>query len=367
VSGVGARSTETRSPQLASCSRLIFALCRTSTGKLRMEQHVLERACVRVRFGRVSSFSRVSRCSSLPGSRSTTSTGALLAAGTNANQRGLRHIILSVEHRFDALGVRWSVDRFHTLRFAAAVPEAALVIEITDVAHAVPSCAVSIRDLRVGVASIRVTYRGDACGPRTISSPISPGDNSSVSSIIAIGSSRDADDAPLDRVELAADADARAFVQCAAAVSPSTSAASIVATGRHSVAPKGVCIFAASWRTQASVSRSTSAGTGAPQENICRSDGIRAPVRAQCSPSTRHTAGDANACVTCQSFAAASSFARVGRRRARKVHFRQHGRHAHRRVEQREQRKARRDRRRPARCCTRDWISATCVSNMRCV
>src|SRR6187399_3593031 len=56
------------------------------------------------------------------------------------------------------------------------------------------------------------------------------------------------------------------------------------------------------------VARRTAAGTGAPQENTWVSDGIRSPVLPQCSLSTRHTDGEANACVTVQSFAAASSF-----------------------------------------------------------
>src|SRR3989304_5432768 len=58
----------------------------------------------------------------------------------------------------------------------------------------------------------------------------------------------------------------------------------------------------------ASVDRNTSATTGAPQEKICRSDSMRLPVVPQYAPRFRQTAGDANACVTFQSFAAVSRF-----------------------------------------------------------
>jgi hypothetical protein len=58
----------------------------------------------------------------------------------------------------------------------------------------------------------------------------------------------------------------------------------------------------------ASVCLSTAAGTGAPHENTLRSVGIRSPVLSQCRLRLSHTAGEANACVTFHSFAAASNF-----------------------------------------------------------
>src|SRR5687768_12594639 len=81
----------------------------------------------------------------------------------------------------------------------------------------------------------------------------------------------------------------------------------MVATGRHSVAPYGVCILVPG-ATLPTVFWIMRAGTGAPHENTCRRDGIEAPVVSQCSLSKCHTAGDANACDTFQSFAAAISF-----------------------------------------------------------
>src|SRR3954452_8009876 len=150
-------------------------------------------------------------------------------------------------------------------------------------------------------------YSDDACGPRTINSPITPTGNSFASSKQAIGLSLiwmtcQWIELNLRPTQTPLPASVRA------AVSVMISVASIVEMGKHSVAPYGVCI-SASTAAHAKVFRITPAGTGAPHENIFFSSGIRSSVRAQCPLTTDQTAGEAKACVTFQSLAASISFA----------------------------------------------------------
>ena len=149
----------------------------------------------------------------------------------------------------------------------------------------------------------------------------------------------DANHAPVDRIELAADADAGPRDPFALpfrpAPPPLRSSPPASTRSRHRAC--------ASWRqvpTQASVDRSTSPAPGRRRKTLAEATRMRSPVFAQCSLSTRHTAGDANACVTCQSFAAASNLVGSADAGREKSICWQHGRHTHRRIEQREQREA---------------------------
>src|SRR3546814_2607276 len=63
--------------------------------------------------------------------------GALRAAFADADQRGAPHLGMDVEHRFDLFGAQGTGGGDHALGLAAAEPEAAVGVEVAEVAHAV--------------------------------------------------------------------------------------------------------------------------------------------------------------------------------------------------------------------------------------
>jgi hypothetical protein len=64
--------------------------------------------------------------------------GHLRAGFTDTHQRGSGDRPVHIKNRFHRLGKQRPFHRLHAVRFAAAVPEPILVIEVADVACAVP-------------------------------------------------------------------------------------------------------------------------------------------------------------------------------------------------------------------------------------
>src|SRR5690606_36194868 len=62
---------------------------------------------------------------------------ALRAAFADADQRAAAHVRVRVEHRLDLFGAQGARRGDHALRLAAAEPEAAVGVEVAQVAHAV--------------------------------------------------------------------------------------------------------------------------------------------------------------------------------------------------------------------------------------
>jgi hypothetical protein len=76
----------------------------------------------------------------------------LPAARADANECRASHVGVSVEHRFAAFRVERAVGGFDAMRFPTAVPEAALAIEIADVADAMPD-SIAVWDFGVLIRS----------------------------------------------------------------------------------------------------------------------------------------------------------------------------------------------------------------------
>src|SRR3546814_11884752 len=66
----------------------------------------------------------------------------------DADQRGAPHLGMDVEHRFDLFGAQGAGGGDHALGLAAAEPEAAVGVEVAEVAHAVDDAGTSARCAR---------------------------------------------------------------------------------------------------------------------------------------------------------------------------------------------------------------------------
>src|SRR3546814_13541501 len=86
--------------------------------------------------------------------------GALRAAFADADQRGAPHLGLAVEHRFDLFVAQGAGGGDHALGLAAAEPEAAVGVEVAEVAHAVDDAGTSARRPRAPTHPSPVRGRG---------------------------------------------------------------------------------------------------------------------------------------------------------------------------------------------------------------
>ena len=144
---------------------------------------------------------------------------------------------MTIANRFDAFGKQCPVSRFDS---SATFGRSTRIAPVRRNSRHRPCGAKGHLDLRFSIAafaSIRVTYSGETCGPRTINSPISPtcqfvdlfdcGDG-----LVRIRITRQS-----IGIELVAHAYACSLIRLRRRFMQNDSAASIVETGKHSVAP----------------------------------------------------------------------------------------------------------------------------------
>ena len=283
---------------------------------------------------------------------------------------------MRIEDRLDAFREQRPVCRFDALRLAAAVPEAALRRRDSrrrpcDAKKRFSESGVCRRF--VGCCSLILRCIAQCCVTYS-RRHLRPADDQLADfarrQFLRVVDRRnrlvgDANHAPLDRIKLPADAHASAFVRSRRRFAEHFGRFDRGHRQALRRPVRRVHLRTVAQRTPASAAARRPA-PGHRTKTLAAAIRSARPSVAQCSLTTRHTAGDANACVTCQSFAAASSFRGSADAGREKSISRKHGRHAHRRIEQREQRKARQvDAARLD--AVRRLNLATCVSNMRCV
>ena len=337
-----------RRAQVASFSRKILALWRVSTGMAAMEQEMLMISvcsCCRPRslqLGKQRVGGRVASRGNCPRLGSTTMTGVCSPREPTPTSADAEDSRMLVEDCFAGNRVHRAVGGKHAMGDAAAEPEAALV---DPGSRSRPCDARTFRGRRRppswifarAFASRRVTYSLVTTGPRTISSPISPGGSSSVAIDRVDRPIDDADHAPLDARKPAADANAAAAFGQRPRFCEHFGSGDRRDRQRFGRAVRRVH-FAGLDRSRRSSTPSTRAGTGAPADITRRSEGKRMFALLAIWPNASQTAGEAKLCVACNRWMASTMFCGSTVAGREKSMSRQDGRHAHRSVEKPEQR-----------------------------